>query len=159
MTIQNSTVKSEAAHRARCQQNLRARQSTSVHCDAGKLLFKAWLFCSFSHSLHIPFFFSEKPECKAPCYINHKCQCECETTPCKKIACESRTSKSKCDWYRRKYGVSSGGGGDFVAYFSFGSLPRLLSINKILAGPQQETPFLQEIKSFIYVSSFCQKQN
>merc|ERR1711872_532973 len=49
-------------------------------------------------------------ECKAPCYVNHKCECECEKTKCRKIACESRTSKSKCDWYRKKYGVSGGGG-------------------------------------------------
>jgi len=49
--------------------------------------------------------------CKSPCYVNHKCQCECETRPCKKFSCESRTSKSKCDWYRNKYGVSGGGGG------------------------------------------------
>jgi len=50
-------------------------------------------------------------ECKAPCYVNHKCQCECEKTECRKISCESRTSKSKCDWYRKRYGVSGGGGG------------------------------------------------
>merc|ERR1712228_346892 len=23
-----------------------------------------------------------QPECKAPCYVNHKCECECEKTPC-----------------------------------------------------------------------------
>jgi len=35
--------------------------------------------------------------CKSPCYVNHKCRCECEKSLCKKFACESRTSKSKCD--------------------------------------------------------------
>jgi len=44
---------------------------------------------------------SKTIDCKDPCYINHKCQCECEKTPCKKIPCEQKSSKRDCDWAKR----------------------------------------------------------
>jgi len=43
----------------------------------------------------------KNPSCKSPCYINHKCQCECQTVPCQKKPCLEKSSKRDCDAAKR----------------------------------------------------------
>lgn len=39
--------------------------------------------------------------CKSPCYVNQKCQCECQTVPCEKKPCLEKSSKRDCDAAKR----------------------------------------------------------
>jgi len=47
------------------------------------------------------------PSCRSPCYVNHKCECECEReeAKCEKRPCDKYGKKEDCDKYRKILGI------------------------------------------------------